>query len=269
MICVKPFYRVIPGSGVSNVPLPCGQCVVCKINRARMWAFRMVAESGYWPESAFLTLTYADDSQIHVDKVHLQSAFKIARKDYGLEFKYFASSEYGTDGSRPHYHVCLFYRGELGFVPDLSYGEHNGHLPWWSHGIVNLGTFSRESARYTADYLLKEIGADTPAWLAPAFRLVSLGLGKRYLLDNRRSIENAPLRFGTSFIGMPRYYKKFMTNWLVEYSDHQGKVRTITESNRKYLTMLDEGGWKRYSATKATQRETNILAKQRLFSKEF
>lgn len=258
MLCVKPYWRKIPGS-VTTVPLPCGQCVVCKINKAREWAFRMVAESGYWPESAFLTLTYENDEQIHLCKLDLQKAFRKARKG-GLVFKYFASGEYGGDFKRPHYHVCLFYRGDLGFAPDESYGKGNGFLSWWTHGIVNLGTFSRESARYTADYLLKAIGSETPSWLEPEFRLVSLGLAKNYLLDNRGSIENAPIRFSRSFIGMPRYFRKFIVDWV----DESG----VPVRNRRFVDSLKGGRLVQYRLVKARQREVNVLAKQRLFSKD-
>lgn len=260
MICVKPFWRKISGSGGAEVPLPCGQCVVCKINKAREWAFRMVAESGYWPNSAFLTLTYADDAVLNVSRRDLQLAFKRARRS-GLEFKYFASSEYGGTLGRPHYHVCLFFRGDLGFAADISYGKGNGHLSWWPHGIVNLGQFTRESARYTADYLLKELGAPTEAWRASPFRLVSNGLAKQYLLDNRYSFENDSIRFGNSFIGVPRYYRKFMADWL----DDRGIPLRVSKFVKTSL------GGVRYlesNFARTEQRERNVVARQRLHSVE-
>lgn len=255
MICVKPFWRKIPGSKV-QVPLGCGQCVACKINKAREWAFRMTAESGYWPESAFLTLTYADDSVIDLCKEDLQKAFKRARKG-GLKFKYFASGEYGGEYGRPHYHVCIFYDGDLGFVPDISYGKNNGHLSWWPEGICNLGTFSRESARYTSDYLLKELGAPSPAFRVAPFRLVSLGLAKRYLEDNRNVIENAGLRFGSSFIATPRYYRKFMVQWIDEVG--------VPLRNSQYIASLK--GVRLIEWVRGTQRERNIITRQSLISR--
>lgn len=259
MVCIKPMWRKIPGSK-QQVPLPCGQCVVCKINKAREWAFRMTAESGYWPESAFLTLTYADDSVINLNKKDLQDAFKRARKG-GLRFKYYACGEYGGENYRPHYHVCLFYDGDLGFTHDISYGKNNGHLIWWPHGITNLGTFSRESARYTADYLLKQIGDPTPLFLSEPFRLVSIGLAKQYLLDNRVAFENDGIRFGTSFIGVPRYYRKFMTTWLNEEG--------VPLSNIRFIQSLKGARLLERSFKRADQRERNISVRQQMYRKEF
>lgn len=261
MICVKPFRRKIPGSNGEYVPLPCGQCVCCRVNKAREWAFRMVAESGYWPESAFLTLTYADDSVINVCKEDLQKAFKRARKS-GLKFKYFASSEYGGDNGRPHYHVCIFYQGDLGFTPDVSYGRNNGHLSWWPHGISNLGTFSVESARYTADYMLKALGDPAPAFVAEPFRLVSLGLSKQYLLDNRTAFENDAIPFRGSYLAVPRYYRKFMTRWV----DEDG----VLLSTRKFMARI--GGKtlsRQYWANVCEQRERNFTTRQIMHKKEF
>lgn len=259
MVCIKPMWRKIPGSK-TDVPLPCGQCVVCKINKAREWAFRMTAESGYWPESAFLTLTYADDSVINLNKKDLQDAFKRARKG-GLRFKYYACGEYGGENYRPHYHVCLFYDGDLGFTYDISYGKNNGHLIWWPHGITNLGTFSRESARYTADYLLKQIGDPIPMFLSEPFRLVSIGLAKQYLLDNRVAFENDGIRFGKSFIGVPRYYRKYMTIWLNEEG--------VPLSNIRFIKSLTGARLLERSHRRSEQRERNVVVRQNMYRKEF
>lgn len=259
MTCVKPFYHKIPGNNLP-VPLPCGQCVVCKINRAREWAFRMVAESTYWPDTAFLTLTYSDDEVLNVNKKDLQDAFKRARFA-GLQFKYFASSEYGGVTGRPHYHVCLFYKGDLAFVPDESFGKNNGHLAWWPHGIVNLGTFTRESARYTADYMLKELGAEQPSWRVQSFRLVSLGMGEWYFMHNRFAYENNPLRFGSSFISVPRYFRKRMVQWI---DDNGVPLRNLKYVDHLYVKRRISN----FRLSVMAQREHNVLAKQRLFSTE-
>lgn len=258
MICCKPYWRAIPGSRGKPVPLPCGQCVTCKINKSREWSFRMVAESGYWNESAFLTLTYESDDVLNLHKPDLQNAFKRARKG-GLRFKYYACGEYGGEYGRPHYHVAIFYSGDLGFVPDISYGKNNGHLSWWPHGICNLGTFTKESARYTSDYLLKELGSPTPGWRVPPFRLVSLGLAKSYLLEHRYSIENQGIRFGTSFIGTPRYYRKFMATFL----DEAG----VPVRNSKYIASLKGARFVEMGCFRGHQRMSNVVVRQKLISR--
>lgn len=259
MTCIKPYWRKIPGSHIP-VPLPCGQCLVCKVNKAREWAFRMTAESGYWPSSAFLTLTYAKNDVIELNKEDLQKAFKRARKS-GLKFKYFACGEYGGDTGRPHYHVCIFYKGDLGFMPDISYGKNNGYLDWWPFGISNLGSFTRESARYTADYLLKELGNEGEFIREPPFRLVSTGVGKRFLLDNRYCLENDPIRFGNSLLAVPRYYRKFMCTWI----DEKG----VPEKNSRFISRLRGTRLLEYRFDRSYQRSVNITVRQINSSKEF
>lgn len=265
MICVKPYLRKIKGSGRDYVYLPCGQCVCCKVNKAREWSFRMMAESGYWPSSAFLTLTYMSDEVVSLDKRDLQLAFKRARKG-GLQFRYFAAGEYGGETGRPHYHVCIFYRGDLGFAPDISFGVNNGHLSWWPHGITNVGSFTVESSRYVADYLLKSVGDPPPLEVAEPFRLVSQGLGKQYILDNRKVIDahDVPyLRFKKSFIAIPRYYRKFLTTWVDEAGVTLASRRFIKSSEGGTIRFL-ESSWDRRS-----QRERNFTTRQLMHSKEF
>ena len=46
--------------------LPCGQCMECRINKAREWSVRLVHEAKMHERSSFLTLTYNDD-QLPVD----------------------------------------------------------------------------------------------------------------------------------------------------------------------------------------------------------
>lgn len=260
MICVTPYWRKIPGSKVP-VPLPCGQCVICRVNKARELAFRMSAESSYWPFSAFLTLTYADPNQISLSKLHLQSAFKRARKG-DLRFKYYAAGEYGGETHRPHYHLCLFYDGDLGFISDVSLGKNNGHLLWWPHGLANLGTFTRESARYTADYLLKSLGDEVPLQLEKPFRLMSTGLGKQYLLDNRSAFErDGMIRFGQSYVAVPRYYRKFMVTWLTEEG--------IPEKNVKYIESLKGSRLLERTFARSEQRKINMLTRQSMMERVF
>jgi len=155
--------------------------------------------------------------------------------------------------------VCLFFDGDLGFTPDIGYGKNNGHLSWWPYGIANYGSFSRESARYVADYLLKEMGAESDFIRSPPFRLVSLGLAKRYFEDNRLAIENTGLRFGSSYIGTPRYYRKRMINWI----DETG----IPLRNTKFVSSLKGARWIEYGSARAEQRKRNVVTRQVLYSR--
>lgn len=229
---------------------PCGRCAPCRVNRAAEWSVRMVHESEEFPGSAFLTLTYESEEVISLDKTHLQLAFKRARKA-GLVFKYYACGEYGGRTFRPHYHVCLFYEGVLGFVPDASLGKGNGKLEWWPYGLVNLGTFNASSARYTADYLLKASGVEYPVFLEAPFRLVSQGMGRRFFSRNRAQIERHGVSLGGYHKPLSRYYKNLFTE--------EAKI------NLKRFARENE---EEYVLARGVQRDLNVRARQALYRTE-
>jgi len=210
----------------------------------------MVHESEEFSDSAFLTLTYESDDQLSLDKTHLQLAFKRIRRS-GVGMKYYACGEYGGLTFRPHYHVCLFFDGDLGFVSDVSLGKGNGRCSWWPHGLVNYGVFNSSSARYTADYILKSIGVEYPAFLSSPFRLCSTGMGKRYLERNRAQIE----KFGVTLNGVhkpvSRYYK--------DRFSEEGKL----ELKREALSREDT-----WTLAQGVQADINIRARQALFRTE-
>ena len=43
------------------IKLPCGQCIGCRLEYSRQWAFRCLAEKQMHKESCFVTLTLDDD----------------------------------------------------------------------------------------------------------------------------------------------------------------------------------------------------------------
>ena len=45
-----------------QVKLPCGQCIGCRLEKARQWAIRCVHEASLWEKNCFITLTYNDDN---------------------------------------------------------------------------------------------------------------------------------------------------------------------------------------------------------------
>lgn len=252
MVCIKPFSRQ-NRLGVWE-DFPCGQCVVCKINRSREWAWRMVAESDYWPDSVFLTLTYSDESKISLDKADLQKFFKRLRKS-GVKCSYYACGEYGATTYRPHYHVCLFFDGVLDFVPDASFGKSNGHLSAWPHGVTNVGTFSKESARYVSDYLLKSIDQDLPPFLVPPFRLASQSMGSRFFVDHRSSIVKHGFFQGGTSLPTPRYFKELFKLFEPDVIFRSRRFARV-ESAR----LVSLGRFPTFA--KRVQTEINLLTKQ-------
>lgn len=205
----------------------CGQCMACRISRSAEWSARWLHELDYFDKSAFVTLTYSWEKvprigrRLTLRKFELQLALKRLRKQLpGREIKYLACGEYGDKLGRPHYHLVV-----LG----VGYEEHevikNGPLkgiaisgPFvdvWSGGHVFVGTVTRSSIRYVADYLKKcwkgKRGREVYGASERPFQLVSQGVGKRYAIKNEKQIRALlGLTVHGEQIGLPRYYRKVL-----------------------------------------------------------
>ncbi len=153
---------------------------------------RMLLEQSQHSESAFVTLTYADDylplifdegREIWMPtlaKSHVQKFIRSVRKKLtliGLPLRYFAAGEYGRKSDRPHYHLILF-----GIGPAWnSYFEES-----WNKGFVSSYEATARSMAYVAKYCLKggndpelrlpeygEYSLEVPRTTTPPFRLTS------------------------------------------------------------------------------------------------
>lgn len=107
------------------VEVPCGKCLECRIQYARVWADRCVLEAKKYKYNYFVTLTYDDHflpDRNSLDPKDLQLFIKRLRKHYskkypGIKIRFLASGEYGDISWRPHYHIILFNCP----IDDLSY----------------------------------------------------------------------------------------------------------------------------------------------------
>ncbi len=108
MRCTNPIMIRHPVSG-RWLDVPCGQCISCRLKKAREWSIRIMNECSYYEKNCFLTLTY--------DEEHLPSSYSISKRELQLflkklrkkcKFRYFGSGEYGDKSMRPHYHIILF-----------------------------------------------------------------------------------------------------------------------------------------------------------------
>lgn len=156
-------------------PFGCGQCLPCRINRRRLWTWRMFYESQQHEDNCFVTLTYSDE--------HLPADGSLVIGDYQAwlkrlrfqlqprRFRYFIVGEYGDQTSRPHYHACLFGVGvfDAGLI-DSS----------WGKGLTATFEFNEFTAQYTAGYVVKKMTAKTDPRLQgrlPEFARMSLRPG--------------------------------------------------------------------------------------------
>lgn len=179
MVCFRPLKAwQKPQGGVAfswkdgyfkePIELPCGQCLGCRIDRARAWSLRIVHESEMHDRNCFVTLTYNDEhlpDDLSVSVKALQAFFRRLRKKHG-KFRYFACGEYGGDYGRPHYHACLF---GLDFAFDRVPFSGNSGLPiWvseslgkaWRFGFTTVGDLTVETAYYVAQYVVEKIDGD-------------------------------------------------------------------------------------------------------------
>lgn len=84
------FDRKLDSKGNSSAPeemeVPCGQCLGCRLDRARMWTSRIIHEASlheYDHGNSFVTLTYDDKNLPNnwsLDKRHFQLFMKRLRK---------------------------------------------------------------------------------------------------------------------------------------------------------------------------------------------
>lgn len=185
MACYSPLRAVKTSAGVkilgsvhsktpfkefSNLTLPCGQCVGCRLERSKQWAIRCMHEASLHDSNDFITLTYSPENLpygsnlVHKD---FQDFMKRLRKFTGLiGLKYYMAGEYGSDNARPHFHALIF-----GYsFPDRVFLKNSpSGLPiytspslekLWSVGFSSIGNVTFQSAAYVARYIMKKVTGD-------------------------------------------------------------------------------------------------------------
>lgn len=191
----------------SNLTIPCGKCVDCRLAYARDWSLRCMhelqtSELG----GCFITLTYATE--------HLPPDHSLRYEDFQLfmhrlrnrydNVRFFMCGEYGDDNGRPHYHAILFnvvfedlvfYRRE-GKI-DLYMSAELADL--WGLGFVTVGAVTRHSASYVARYSLKKI---TGPAAGAAYQYV---LPDGEIVDRKPPFSKQSLKPGIGFDWFVRY----------------------------------------------------------------
>ncbi|AXF52087.1 MAG: replication initiator protein [Microviridae sp.] len=178
----------------------CGACPECMRERSSVWALRAVYEAKRHLHNCMITLTYDTfkydsrgrvigenpvNSNLIVNKSHIQLFMKRLRKKFGKDIKYIACAEYGSRTHRAHYHLILF---NVRF-PDLVFYKrskrgnpiYQSHIltELWMHGICTVDSINVYSAvaRYCTKYCAKSRSANT-------FMLFSQGIGVEKLLED-------------------------------------------------------------------------------------
>lgn len=134
-------------------PVPCGQCMSCRVNKRRLWTHRLMLEELCHEHSCFVTLTYEDmPKDKSLDPVHFRNWMKrLRRRIEPKRVRFFGVGEYGDRTERPHYHAALFGLGVDDFV---SLGTES-----WKFGFMHVGELNQKSAGYVCGYTTKKMTA--------------------------------------------------------------------------------------------------------------
>jgi len=173
---VVSFPKTLPRADTARhgtpTPIPCGQCVGCRLERSRQWAVRLMKENKLHDRSSFLTLTYHDD---HLPKLSngrptlvledVQLFLKRLRKHFSPHpLRYFQCGEYGELTQRPHHHMILFGEDFCKTREPIEksrtgFSQYKSSLldSLWGKGRATISEVSFESAAYVARYCLKKI----------------------------------------------------------------------------------------------------------------
>lgn len=209
--------------GNSNLSLPCGRCMGCRLEKSRQWAVRCVHEAKLHVDNCFVTLTYAPE---HLPKdgslcrKHIQDFIKRLRRRFDdRKIRVFYCGEYGDKLMRPHYHLCLFNcdfpdRERWRKVNDFWYFTSGILTDLWSFGHSTVCDFSFDTAAYVARYCTKKINGSQAeehyGGRLPEFAGMSLkpGIGKpwfdKYSKTDLFPHDNVVVRGAKS--KPPRYY---------------------------------------------------------------
>jgi len=185
------------------IQVPCGQCIGCRLEYARVWATRCWHESLMHDQSYFVTLTYDDDHLKTFSLVpeDLTNFFKRLRKY--KKIRYYACGEYGDKNGRPHYHAVIFGLdlNDLRAFSINKFGDPLYRSPFlasvWNNGFVTIGEVTFQSCSYVARYVMKkQKGKGSKVYdelgIIPPFVRMSRrpGIGYDYFMFNRSQIES-------------------------------------------------------------------------------
>lgn len=164
------------------IPIPCGNCVGCRLEKAREWKERMVLESKDYTYGhvLFVTCTY-DDDHLPINDVgepvlskHDAQQFIKNLRNHGVGCRYYCTLEYGSLRKRPHAHYILWLDEPLHLVPIgvNKFDCENLNLAWAGKGLIDVSIAEPGSMAYVAGYVEKK-QAD-PDWYSYPVKPFSL-----------------------------------------------------------------------------------------------
>lgn len=213
MACPKPFQKLVYFPKMKMrvpIPIPCGYCSACRRDKITMWSDRLEFESIGKP-STFLTLTYNDqnlpaDKSVSLDDFQ-QFNDRLRHTKNLPKYKYFVTSEYGSENYRPHYHIILIGLNPLSWETTKAIDS-----AWQQKGFFDLAPLNSARIRYTLKYMSKELRGYKKndyelLGLKPLFHTMSKGIGKKFFFDNIDLIREHKGYYKQGKLRpLPRYY---------------------------------------------------------------
>jgi len=150
----------------------CRNCSQCFGRSVDDWTGRCIAESKFATAPFFISLTYGRDENNNPDHLRaavltysdVQKYFKRLRKN-GYPARYFAVGEYGSTKGRAHWHLLVFWQGDVpAHTPSTRWDQKRFAETHWPHGFSvwePLGATAEDTAaavRYVCKYLNKDLG---------------------------------------------------------------------------------------------------------------
>lgn len=235
------------------LPVGCGQCIPCLVNRRRTWAHRQVLESFKHEDNSFVTLTY-DQEHVGAGELvpaHMRDWLKRLRfAIYPVKVRFFGVGEYGEETWRPHYHLSLFGYG-LGKTVDSASQAAKLIGQTWGMGNVYIAEFNAQTASYVAGYVTKKMTAAGDWRLdgrAPEFARMSRrpGLGAPALDDivataRALKLNDAPrfLQMGSQRLVLGRYLRRLVREAMLSGERiEEIKQEWVDETQEKMFGLL-------------------------------
>lgn len=183
----KKYTFKIPDNAYSLNPVqvPCGQCIECRLARARETAVRVMHEAKCYDSNCFITLTVSDEYLEEVfpggslNHRYFQLFMKKLRKKFeGVTeivhprtkkkcrpIRVLMCGEYGSQLKRPHFHAIIFnfdFEDKRILKRLGSYNLYTSKTleKLWKYGFSTIGDVSFDSACYVAKYVTKKITGD-------------------------------------------------------------------------------------------------------------
>lgn len=216
---------------VSEIEIPCGNCIECRQAKAREWQARLSEEIKEWKFKYFVTLTFSPEGlqQIclkkRIPECNAAAAFALRhcleryRKDHKVSLRHWCVTELGHENTeRIHLHGLLMADSPLEFK-ELERKENGIIAEWkyWKYGIIFVGDFVNQmSVNYMVKYMEK-IDNDHKGFIGQV--LASPGIGRKWVEKAKTDYKYRPkqtLDFyrlpNGSKIKLPKYWKNKFLN---------------------------------------------------------